>query len=113
MYASKGERDQEFEDPPPEGEVAEGRRGLPLNPDDVRASFRAEAPSPASRELPLRGSIKLHQPAAFLRRADEAGEQRVRVERAALQLRVELDANEPGMVRRSRSPAAGRPAKGR
>ena len=34
----------------------------------------------------------------LLRRPDEAGEQRVRLERAALQLGMELDADEPGMV---------------
>src|SRR5215210_1121516 len=38
------------------------------------------------------------QPALFDRRLDKALEQRMRVERLALQLRVELNADEPGMV---------------
>src|SRR5262245_392994 len=45
-----------------------------------------------------RSALTLHQPAPRLRGSDEAGEQGVRVERAALQLRVELDAHEPRMV---------------
>src|SRR4051812_41252480 len=40
----------------------------------------------------------LDQPAPVPCRADEAGEQRMRIERSALQFRVELDADEPGMV---------------
>src|SRR5690348_5943928 len=39
------------------------------------------------------------QTAPLLGRADEAGEQGVRLEGPALQLRVELDAHEPRMVR--------------
>src|SRR5688572_17394086 len=39
--------------------------------------------------------VELHQPALLDRRADEAAEQRVRLERARLQLRVELNADEP------------------
>ena len=41
----------------------------------------------------------LHEPALLDRRADEGGKQRVRLEGAAFQLRVELHADEPGVVR--------------
>src|SRR5437763_11543886 len=41
----------------------------------------------------------LNQPALLQRSLDEAGEERMRLERAALQLGVKLDANEPRMVR--------------
>ena len=40
----------------------------------------------------------LEQPRLLDRRADEAGKQGMGLERAALQLRMELDPNEPGMV---------------
>src|SRR3954452_6653006 len=39
------------------------------------------------------------EPALVERCADEAGEERVRLERTALELRMELDADEPWMVR--------------
>jgi molecular chaperone IbpA len=42
---------------------------------------------------------KMSKPALLHRRRDEAGEQRVRIERLALQLRVELHADEPRMIR--------------
>src|SRR5664280_1979867 len=41
---------------------------------------------------------RLHQPALLDRRADERGEQRMRLERSRFQLGVELHADEPGMV---------------
>src|SRR5437667_12605013 len=40
----------------------------------------------------------LHQPALLYRRADKGGKQRMRLERARLELGVELDADEPGMI---------------
>ena len=51
--------------------------------------------------------------ALFERRTDKAGEQRVWLKRARLQFRVELHADEPGMVRYStisgRTPSGDRP----
>ena len=41
----------------------------------------------------------LNQPALHHRRLDEGGEQRVRRERARLQLGMELHADEPGVAR--------------
>src|SRR6516162_5470120 len=41
---------------------------------------------------------RLHQPALVHCRADEGGEQRVRLERPRLELGVELHADEPGMI---------------
>ena len=41
----------------------------------------------------------LHQPALFNSGFDEAFEERVRIERTALQFGVELDADEPRVIR--------------
>src|SRR5207245_9974727 len=41
---------------------------------------------------------RLHQPALFDSRLDEGGKERVRLERARFQLRMELHADEPRMV---------------
>src|ERR1700721_2597501 len=69
-----------------------------------RRAFRFLAFSAADNfrfDLAMRASLgpgrsRLHQPAPLHRRADERGEQRVRLERARLELGVELDADEPG-----------------
>src|SRR4051794_23096158 len=84
------------------GDVEREESQRPQDEDDDRESEEHEAilrlfasETVGTRLLFLRLS---DQPAVFQRRSDETREERMRLERAALELRVKLDADKPPMV---------------
>src|SRR3954463_15837324 len=70
------------------------RRSTPPRRASARADRAPTAPADGPSNKP-----RLDQAALLHRRLDKARDQRMRLERLALQLRVELHPDEPGMVR--------------
>src|SRR5207248_7797606 len=72
-------------------------RSIRIAPDHALQTGRGQRRADRSHTSP-EYSWRLHQPALLDRRLDEGGEQRVRLERAGFQLRVELHPDEPRMI---------------
>src|SRR5437763_4774060 len=72
-------------------------RSIRIAPDHALPRGRGQRRADRSHTSP-EYSWRLHQPALLDGRLDEGGEQRVRLERAGFQLRVELHPDEPRMI---------------